>query len=193
LADPATLAMVSMGGTAVGSILSAFGAGYQGAAQANMYNYQAGIASMNQKIALQNADYEKNVGEVAAQESGMRTRAQVGMTTAAQASSGLDVNRGSAADVRTSETEIGQQNEAVIRANAARRAYGYDVEATQDDAQSKLYQMAAKTSQTSGTLGVLKSLLSGGTSIADKWLKGKGVGVFDSGNPTDVGSAIQYP
>jgi hypothetical protein len=188
MADPATLAMASVGGTVAGTLLSAFGANYQGQAQANMYNYQAGIAQMNSKISLQNADYERSVGEVEAQESGMRTRVQVGATEAAQARSGLDVNRGSAAAVRGSETEIGQQNEAIIRLNAVRKAYGYEVEATQDTAQSNLYQMAAKTSQTSGILGAVKSILSGGTSVADKWLKGQATGVFggnDGATPPD--------
>lgn len=175
---PEALAMTSMGGTVAGTLLSALGAGQQAGAQAAVFNYQAGIAKMNQRIASQNADYERAVGEVSAQISGMKTRAQVGATTAAQASSGLDVNRGSAVDVRTSETEIGQYNEAVIRANAARKAYGYEVEATQDEAQSKLYQMSAASSKTAGQLGILKSLLSGGTAVADKYLKGRSVGLF---------------
>jgi hypothetical protein len=189
MADPSTLAMASMGGTVAGSLLSAFGAGYQGQAQANMYNYQAGVAQLNKNINLQNADYERNVGEVEAQESGMQTRARVASTEAIQAGSGLDVNRGSAADVRASETEIGQQNEAIIRSNAARKAYGYDVEATQNDAQAQLDSIAAKTSQTSGALGMAKSLLSGGTSVADKWLKGQQTGVWGgSGDGVAVGA-----
>jgi hypothetical protein len=178
MADPSTLAMASMGGTVAGSLLSAFGSSYKGQAQANMYDYQAGVAKINQQINLQNADYERNVGEVEAQESGMKTRAQVGATVAAQASSGLDVNRGSASDVRTSEIEIGQQDENIIRANAARKAYGYEVEATQDSAQAGLYGMAATTAKTSGAIGALSSILSGGTSVADKWLKGQQTGVF---------------
>jgi hypothetical protein len=172
------LGAVGLGGSAAGGLLGAFGSNYKGEAEANMFNYRAGVADLNRKIALQNADYERNAGEVSAQESGMRTRAQVGETAAAQASSGLDINRGSAAAVRTSETEIGQQNEAIIRANAARRAYGYEVEATQDQAQSQLYQMAAKTSKTSGGLSAFQSILSGGTSVADKWLKANQVGLF---------------
>jgi hypothetical protein len=185
MADPVTLAGISTGTTITGSLLSAFGKAYAGEAQAGMYNYQAGIARMNQRIALQNADYERNVGEVQAQESGMKTRAEVGATTAAQASKGLDVNRGSTVDVRTSEVEIGQQNENIIRANAGRRAYGYDVEAVQDTAQAGLYDMAAKSSKIEGGIGALGSLLSGGTSVADKWLKAGTIGI--GSNPTAVG------
>src|SRR5262249_26691440 len=134
-----------------------------------------------------NADYERAAGEVSAQISGTKTAAQVGETKATQASSGLDVNRGSAIDVRTSETEIGQFNEAIIRSNAARRAYGYETEAAQDAAQEQLYKMAATSSKKAGELGVLQSLLSGGTSVADKWLKGGSVGLWGD-NPRALGS-----
>lgn len=180
MADPVTLAGISISGTVLGSLTSAFGSAFQGNAQANMYRYQAGVAQINRQIATQNADFERSVGEVQAQESGMRTRAQIGQTEAAQASSGLDVNRGSASDVRTSEVEIGQQNENIIRSNAERRAYGYEVEATSDDAQSKLYEMASKTSGIAGDIGAATSILSGGTSVANKWLQGKQLGIFGS-------------
>lgn len=188
MAEPLTI--VSLAATVIGGAMSAYGKAQQGAAQGRMFDYQAGIAQMNQKIALQNADYERNVGEIAAQESGMKTRAQVGATTAAQAASGLDVNAGSTSDVRTSETEIGQYNEAIIRANAARRAYGYDVEATQDVAQAGLYRMAASTSRAGGDIGAITSLLSMGTSVADKYLAARQKGLLTESNPTDVGSAI---
>lgn len=189
MADPSTLAMASMGGTVAGSLLSAFGSAQQGQAQANMFNYQAGIAQMNKNIALQNADYERSVGEVSAQESGLRTKAEVGATTAAQASSGLDVNRGSAVDVRASETEIGQQNQAIIRSNASRRAYGYEVEAIQNTAQAGLLSMAATNAKIGGDINAAKSLLSGGTSVADKWLKGQQTGVWGGGGGGDSASS----
>jgi hypothetical protein len=173
----------------LGSLLSAAGSEYSGTAQANMYTYRAGVALMNRQINLQNADYERVAGEVSAQESGMRTKAEVGATVAAQASSGLDVNRGSAVDVRTSETEIGQQNEAIIRSNAARKAYSYDVEATQDQAQSQLDTMAATTSRVSGGIGAATSLLSGGTTVAARWNQGQTLGMF-SGNSGATSTSV---
>lgn len=163
---------------AIGGLVSAAGATAQAQAQANMYNYRAGLARLNKQINLQNADYERYVGEVEAQESGLKTRAEIGATKAAQAGSGLDVNRGSAADVRTSEIEIGQQNEAIIRASAARKAYGYEVEATQDEGQAQLYGMAATTAITTGNIQAATSLLSAGTSVAAKWSQARQVGAL---------------
>src|SRR5882762_4756549 len=142
MADPVTIAAgISIGSTVAGSIFGAFGAEEGGAAAAKADQYKAAIAQMNAKIAKQNADYTRSVGEVQAQQSGMKTRAQVGQTVATQGASGFDVNKGSNVAVRQSETEIGQYEQTVIRSNAAKKAYGYEVEAANDTAQSQLDTM----------------------------------------------------
>ena len=72
MADPASLAAIGIGSTAAGAITSAFGAQYQGAAQANMYQYQAGVARANATLAKQDATYAREAGETEAQEMGMK-------------------------------------------------------------------------------------------------------------------------
>src|SRR6266702_1104129 len=129
MADPVSMAVVGGGMAIAGGIVGAVGSITGGYAQRQMYQYQAGVARMNQQIALQNAAYERQAGETEAQISGMKTRFQVGETKVAQSGSGLDVNRGSAVGVRRSEQEIGAFNEQMIRANAARKAYGYETQA----------------------------------------------------------------
>ena len=184
MADPATLAMVGMGASAGGSLLQAFGAVSGGDAAASMYSYKAGVAQLNAKIAKQNADYSRATGEVEAQQSGMQTRYQIGQTKVAQASSNLDVNTGSAEAVRESEAEVGQENEAIIRSNAARRAYGYEVEAVKDESESQLDTMAASQSKQAGYLSGLGSIISGTASVSSKWLQYSSA---FGGNPTSPG------
>src|SRR6266446_6811854 len=121
MADPVTLA--GMAATAGGAIVGAIGSSYKGQAESNMYNYQAGVAQVNEQIAKQNAAYEKELGETQAQEAGMKTRAEMGQIKAAQGASGLDVNCCSAVDVQKSAQEVGTFNETMIRSNAAKRAY----------------------------------------------------------------------
>lgn len=170
MADPVSImAVVGMGATVAGGLTSAMGSAYQGQAQSNMYTYQAGVADVNKKINLQNADYARATGEVEAQQSGMRTGAQIGTTKAVQGASGLDVNRGSNVQVRDSELAIGQENEGIIRSNAAKKAYGFDVEATQNEAQAGLYRMGADTSKTAAGYKVAGSLISTASSVASKW------------------------
>lgn len=178
MADPGTLALASLVSTGAGGITNAIGSLFGGSAQSNMYQYQAGIAAMNAQIAKQNASYDLAVGEVQAQQSGMKTRAVLGATRAAQGASGLDLNTGTAVQVRASEAELGAEDMALIRSNAAKRAYGDEVEAVQDTAQSQLDTYAASNARTAGMIGAFSSVLGAGGSVASKWSQFSTAGVF---------------
>lgn len=176
MADPVTIgagavAAVGMVSTIMGSITQAAGAKYTGEANAKMYEYQAGVARVNQQVAKQNADYERAVGEVKAQGSGLHTRYMVGQEKVVQAASGLDVTKGTSTMVRASQTAIGQQDQAIIRASAAKRAFGYEVEAFSKGAEAGALDTSAKTSRVAGDIGVASSLLGGAASVSDKWLQ----------------------
>jgi hypothetical protein len=179
MADPVTLAM---GATAVGAGVGAFGSWYGGQASKNMYQYQSAVSQINKQISDQNAKYAIAAGETRAQESGMKTRAEIGTTRAIQGASGLDVNRGSAVEVRASEADIGTQSAAVIRSNAAREAYGYKVQGFQYGAQSKIDIMAGKNAAFAGNIGAVSSILGGASSVSSKWLQGSQAGMFGGGS-----------
>ena len=172
------VAGASLGATALGGITGAVGSIFGGQSQSAMYSYQAGIAAMNAKIAQQNAAYETAVGETRAQESGMKTRAVIGATRAQQGASGLDVNSGTNVSVRASEAELGSFDQALIRSDAARKAYGQEVVAAQETAQSQLDTMAASNSQTAGMLGAFTSILGAGSSFGSKFMQFQGAGAI---------------
>lgn len=180
MADPATLAIIGMGTGAAGSIIQGIGAQGQGASQAAMFNYQAGTAQISAQLAKQDANYATAAGEVEAQQSGMRTRSEVGQTRAAFGAS--NVTGGSQDAVLKSEHDIGVENEELIRSNAAKRAYGFNVEAAKDTAQSSVYANAASTSKTAGTLGMISSLIGGASNVSSKWLQ-YGQSFGSSGGP----------
>ena len=173
MVDPVTASAMMIAGT----VASAAGNIYGGMAQSAAYSYQAGVANLNAQIARQNAAYELALGEQQAQAQGMKTRAQISLTRAAQGAGGLDVNTGTNVDVRASEAELGSYDQALIRNNAARRAYGQEVLATQATAQAGLDTLAAGTSRTSGFLSAFASLLGGGGNIASKWQQGQSAGL----------------
>src|SRR5262245_61207241 len=150
MADPATLAIIALTTQAAGSAVGAAGSIFSGFAQSSMYKYQAGVAAVNQKIAKQNADYSREIGENKAEVSGMKTRQIVGKTKATQAASGFQAEGGSASDVRESEHMLGMSEQDTIRANAAKAAYGHDVEAMNFGAQSQLYRMDSKNDKIIG-------------------------------------------
>jgi hypothetical protein len=173
MADPGMLATIGMVGAGAGGVMGALSSIMGGDSQSSMYRYKAGIARQNAQIAKQNADYARKVGEVEAQRKGMETRFEIGQQKVGQAASGLDVNTGSAERVRDSTQAIGAHDQAVIRANSARKAYGYEVEGAQAEAESGMMEAASTSSKKAGYLGAVSSILGGATSVASKWLQYK--------------------
>lgn len=178
MADPVTLAALSMGMSAGGSIFSAFGASSKGKAQKQMYDYQAGMAEYRKKIALQNRDYALQVGEDTAERFGIKARANEGTIRAGAGASGIDVGTGSKVNVITSQKQVTAMDMATIRNNAARRAYGYIVEAETEGQQAGLYRAAGVNAKKAGQMDAIGSLISGATSVASKWYQGSSAGLF---------------
>lgn len=170
MADPVALGALGVS-TAVGILgasTSASGAEYAAQAEATKARYQAGVAAVNATIAKQNAQYDLASGEVQAEESGMRTAQQIGGAKAAFGAS--NVAGASKDNVIKSQIEIGTENQGIIRADAAKRAYGQEVTAAEDVSQGQLYGLEEQTALTAGDISATSSLISGFGSVASKWL-----------------------
>lgn len=165
----APIAVAGIGATLLGGLVSAQGAQQQGQATAAMYGYQSTVAQLNANIAQQNASYAAESGEVQAQDAGLQTRAQVGGTRVAAGAGNIDPNTGSTANVVSSEEEIGREKEGVVRFNAAQKAYGFNVAAANDQAQSSIYTAAVSNTLTATSYNVATSLLGAAGSAASKW------------------------
>lgn len=172
MADPFSISAVGAGASAGGSILSAIGAISGGESQQAMYQYQAGVAQLNQKIALQNADYAEQVGGTAVLQEGRKVASVVSAEKVGQAGSGIDVNTGSAAETRASTTRIGQYDEGVIATNYAKKAYGYEVEAATKGAEAGADIIAGDEAVKASKIAAASSILSGAGNVASKWLQG---------------------
>jgi hypothetical protein len=175
--------------------------------QANINKYQAGVADINKEIAKGNANYSRDIGEVEAQQAGMKAHADMGEMIATQGSSGISVNSGSSTRVRESMVEIGQYTQSVIRSSAAKKAYGYEVEAMQYGAQADVYRYTATMNEAQAEnamtaagitekayglqeqamsnvgkaegIGILGSLVGTAGSVANKWSEGSFTGLTD--------------
>lgn len=161
-----------------GAGISAIGAISQGESQAAEARYQAQVARNNQTIAQQNANYALAAGSEATYQTGLQQRARAGAITTGLAASGLDVNTGSAAAVRQSQAEFGQQAEETTAQNAALTAYGYRTAATSFGAEAGLRQAEAPKDITAGFLTAAGGLLGS----AGKWAP-----FFDSGGTGGTG------
>lgn len=188
MADP--FSMMAMAASAGSGILGAVGAVQQGQSQGAMYNYQAGVAGVNAELARRNADYALTTGEQQAGIQGMKARAQIGQTTARMGASGVAVGSGSSKDVLASEHSISQMEQGITRNNAARQAYGYNVDAAMGVAQAGAYNAAADDARSAGNLKAIGSILGGVSSVSSKWSSGTSSGLFGgSGSSYSAGSS----
>lgn len=190
MAAPGAMAAVSMGMQGAQGVLGFMGAKAEGKANQQMYQYQAAVAQMNAQVAKQNADYARAVGEVEAQQRGGKTRAQIGGARAAQAGSGLDVNRGTHVKVRESIADVGAHDVEIVRNNAARKAYGHEVEAANATAQGKIYETAGVNAKKAGDIKAWTSLLGSASSVAGKWSSASASGMF--GGPASGGTEAHH-
>jgi hypothetical protein len=181
--DPGTMAAVGMGSTIAGGAVKAIGDLFGGAAQGKMFEYQAGVAQARARIDEQNARWAERAGEENALYSGMRTRFAVGGIRAGQGASNIDVNRGSSVAVRAGQTEVGQMNEAQIRTNAARKAFGFRVEEATDAAQAGMYSSASATARTASYYDAGASILGAAGTVASKWAEASASFGSGSGAP----------
>lgn len=187
-----TLGWAGLGATALGGITSAIGKIMGGESQAGMYKYQAGTARINEQIAKQNADYARYTGEVETQRVGMKSRFEVGQATTVQSGRGIDISTGSAAEVRSSMGDLGRHDQATTRANAARRAYGHDVEAAKASAQGRMYVAASSNARSAGYIDAFGSILGTAGSVASRWLDAGRMGI-GSGRGISLAPSPDFP
>ena len=171
--------------SAVGTGVSVMGAMQNAAAAKASADYQAKVAQGNEAIAAQNATYTAAEGEANAAIQDQKTRAAIGTEIAAEGSSGVDVNGASSSALRTSTAELGQLDANTIRSNAARQAYGYEVQASGFQNNASADTATGQNAQTAGNISGAAGLLSGAgnasLNYANVMNKGSGLGDTPSG------------
>lgn len=191
MADPVTggAALVGLGSTIFGALTQAAGAKAVGQAQQETNQFLGTQSFYNSMVAQQNASLVREQGEVEAQKYGMGAAQRMGQIKATQASSGLDINSGSALQVQKSQQLVSDIDLDQIRSNAAKTAYNYDVQAVQDKNQGQLYFMAGSNAAQAGQINATSSIISGAGSVASKWLQTSQAGTF-SGAGSALNSAF---
>lgn len=157
--------------TAISGVTSAVGAFMSASASANAANYNAEIASRNADVAKQNATWASQAGEQQAAIEETKTRARVGGIIAGQAANNIDVNSGSALDVRSSAAQLGELSALTVRSNAAKESYGYLNQAWSSTAQSNLDKSNASADEMAGVFNAGGDLISGIGNTAGNWAK----------------------
>lgn len=153
------LPIIALVATGIGGLVQAVGAQSQAKAAAQTANYNASVANVNAQQAKNNATLAANAGEEQAAIQSQKTKAAVGSIVANQAAGGIDVNSGSALDVRESATELGSLDALTIRSNAAKEAYGYQTQANSFSQQAGLDTASAKNDIAAGNINTASTLL----------------------------------
>lgn len=153
----ATAAVLTIGSTLINYASQrkqANAAEAEGAYQANVYRQNAAIADMQGADAItRGAEEERRFRQ--------GTKQIVGASRAALAAQGVDVNSGSALDVQASEMALGELDALTIRNNAAREAWGYQVDALNSRQAAKMAQLGAKNAADAYRSQATSTLLTG--------------------------------
>lgn len=162
IAEIGSIASVAGTGLSViGAIKGAQGAKAEGKANANASRYAAQVAENNATISKQNASLAAQQGTAAVEKEQLENRAKIGAITANQGASGVNLNSGSSVDVRSSAAETGELSAINIRAAAARQAYGFQQEASNQESQAGLDKAEASNAITAGNTKATTTLLGG--------------------------------
>lgn len=165
----AALPIISLGATLAGGVVSAMGAQQQAAAQADAARYQAQVARNNQIMAQRNAEYERQRKEVDTFNQDLMNRDKQGKINAALAASGFAMDAGNSLRIRSDAAMLGRQDTLTTAGNADRKAYNFDVEASNQSASAGLYDQQAANAEKAGNLAMFSSLLGTASSFGSKW------------------------
>lgn len=167
-----------LGMQAAGMGISVMGAMNQAKGEQSMATYRAAVNTNNAKVAEYQAQQEQVIGAQQEQTQRIKTAGIEGSQRAAMAANGIDLGQGSATDVLTTTAYMGERDALTIRDNAARREWGYRINAQNLNSEASAY--SATASAINPTMSGLTSLLGGATGLAKSYktyqdaTKGKG-------------------
>lgn len=165
----------------MGIIATAFstaGSYLSGHAGAQAAEYNAKMAAQNSNQSTMNANIVSEAGNQQTAEESFKARAAIGETLANQGAGNLDVNQGSPTDIRASEREIGMQDALTVRSNATKAAYGQQVQAVDEKAQSALDMYQAKTGEQAAVVGAANTFIGSVSDQASSFKKYQLMGGF---------------
>lgn len=158
-------------GQVVTTAVGVFGDLMSGQSSASAAKYNAAVAQMNKKAALNNVAIVGQAGSEQAAIQSEKTRAEVGGIKTNQAAGGIDVNSDSAVDTRVSAQELGKLDALTIRSNAAKEAYGYQTQAANFEAQSEMDKAEASSDLEASWIKGAGTLIGGGEQAGSDWEK----------------------
>jgi len=165
----AVAAIAAVAVTVVSAGVDAYGKHKAGRAAQKQGNYVGAIEDQNAKFSEMQADDAVARGYEAAFKRRTESRQLAGASRAAMAAQGIDVNTGSALDIQENNQRIGELDMVTIKNNAARQAWGYQVEALQHRQQAHLARIGGTNLGRNYNYSAGSTLLTGGAQAYGIW------------------------
>lgn len=141
MCDPVTAGVTF---AVLGAGASAYGAYTSSQAAKAQAEYQSDVARANATMAGYQAEDAMRRGGEEANLAARQAERLRGTQVASLASNGLDISSGSALSILEDTTFFGEQDVQTIRNNAAREAWGFKQQQSNEMASSQMYKSAAK-------------------------------------------------
>lgn len=117
--------------------------------------FKASSLRQNAQLARLQAEDAMSRGQSGSIQIASRAKSMIGSQRAALAAQGIDIGSGSALDIQANTAQLAEMDAMTVRVNAAREAWGFDVQAVNYENQARLAETAAENK-------IRSSLLTGG-------------------------------
>lgn len=164
MCEPTTIMALSALATAGGTYMQVDGA-------RKSANFQAQVADRNAKMAETQAQDALHRGNLAQQQQRRQTSQTMGAQRAALAARGIDISEGSALSILEDTAYFGQMDEATIKSNSEREAWGFRVQGSNSSANAEALRSQASGMNPLFSAGT--SLLGSASSVATRWYSPK--------------------
>lgn len=161
------LGATSLGIQGAGTILSTAAAYTKSKTDKAAYEIQANTADTNVVLDKARSADAKYRGEVAVQNARFKARQLEGQQRAGMAASGVNIDSGSPLAILEGTEVMSDRDSQIIRDNAAKEAWGYDVAAVNDRNNANFLRYRAKMEKPG--LNAATTLLTGAGSVASSW------------------------
>lgn len=185
---------VAIGGlalSAIGTGMSVYGQIQQGEQAKEMADYQAAIGEQNAQISERAARDAEERGRVAEQQQRLKTSQMIGTQRSALASSGVQVDAGSALDVVADSAMIGEMDALTTRQNAEREAYQLQLQAYNARTQAGMTTMAGNNAASNAMWGAGSTLIGGLGSLGMNYARLNALGAFKNTPEAPAGTAFK--
>ena len=145
----------------VTTAISAYGQHKAGAAAKDVGESQAQQQEFNAKVADLNAEDALQRGVDSEQRFRTSVRGLIGAQRAGFAGQGVEVGKGSAADVQADAAYLGELDARTLRHNSEREAWGFQVEATDRRMAADVARRGGQAQATAGNIAAFGTVVGG--------------------------------